>query len=84
VFGTWVLGWPFLSAEIADADGTQTILWQGSSSLYYVQLLPAAAAFENRAGAGRLHERAFEDSGRDGVSPGRVCGDAGACSSAGQ
>jgi hypothetical protein len=53
LFGTWVLGWVFLSAEFADAGGTQTIIWQGPSSLRHVQLLSAAASPEN--GGRRIH-----------------------------
>jgi hypothetical protein len=54
VFGTWVLGLPFLPVEIADAGRTQTNLWQGPSPFYYVQLLQKAAAFSHLAKRGRI------------------------------
>jgi putative transposase len=71
VFGTWVLGWPFLSVEIVDAGGTQTNLRQGPSPLHHFQLLPTAATAENRADTRHFRERACEDSRRDGISSGR-------------
>src|SRR5579859_1603015 len=62
--GVWYLGLGVAVSfpGVRNAGGAQTLLWPGSSSLHYVQLLPAAASFANRTGAGRLRERAFEDS----------------------
>ena len=84
--GVWYLGLGVAVSfsGVSDAGGTQTPLWKGASSFYYFQLLPAAAAFEDRARAGRLCKRTLEDSRRNGISSERVCGDAGACASADQ
>jgi hypothetical protein len=62
--GVWYLGLGVAVSfpGVRDAIEAQTYLWQGPSSLSDLQLLPAAAPFEDRAGSGRFREATFENS----------------------
>ena len=66
---------------VGDAEGIATLLRARASPFHYLQLLPAIAAAEERAGTRRLRRRTCESSRGNGFSTGRICGDAGACAS---
>ena len=72
------------SLGVRDARWAKTHLWPGPSSFYYVQLLPAAAAIENCAGARCARSRACAGARRVWISACGVCGHAGTCASVNQ
>ena len=57
--GGWVLG-SISPLGVRDARWAKTHLWPAPSSLYYFQLLPAAAAVENCAGGGWPRRNSLE------------------------
>src|SRR5438309_1019150 len=76
--GSWV---DVSFGGVRHAGGIAALLRQGSLAFYYLQLLSAAAAAEDRARTGHLPERTRESARRDGISASRLCGDAGTCAS---
>lgn len=73
--GSW--GDVFLHG-VCDAGRTKTLLRERPSAFYDVQLLSAAAAFEDGACTRHLRARVGESARRNGVSSAGFCGDAGA------
>src|SRR5208283_2200281 len=73
-----------LGLRVSDAFWVEALLRQRGSAFHYLQLLPPVATVEDGACARPLRAGIGKSPRRDGISPGRVRGDAGACTSADQ
>jgi hypothetical protein len=62
---------------VSNAERIEALLWQRTSSLLDVQLLPAAATSRDHPCQKRFRPRVVESPKRNGIPIDRLCGDAG-------